>query len=372
MSADLLNHDVSIVTGAMATALGPDLATSAAAARAGLSRGREVDSFPVTTEDGSIAFVSVHAVDGVTSGLEGSTRLVELGAWVLDDLLAEVTGVSLGRVGLFVALPAPGRIESGGALLPDETELRDRMAPDVVPSQVARDMSQRGASSVGNAKAITRGHAGFGYATRAACIALERGEIDTALFGAVDSLLEDATLDWLAQTGRLKTPNSADGLLPGEAAAFFLARRRSEPLGSIASPFRVTATAVATEEETLIDRGRPLGRGVSAVVEAIAVAGERSGVRATSFSVDHNGERFRSQEWGCALARSCGAYPWLGEAAVEIPAIDHGDTGAAAGAIALGMGLAAHRRPRVNSPHAFGIVGCADDGARSGVLIVSA
>ena len=54
---------------------------------------------------------------------------------------------------------------------------------------------------------------------------LNEKKLDYCLIGGIDSFLEEKTLHWLHNTGRLKTSENPYGFHPGEAGAFLLAER---------------------------------------------------------------------------------------------------------------------------------------------------
>lgn len=124
------------------------------------------------------------------------------------------------------------------------------------------------------------------------------------LIAAVDSLLDPLSLAWLASTDRLRGPETADGVAPGEAAACWLVGP-AEPaaLAQIVAGFQPAGprSAVADAERWLRAAGdTPCGHDW----------------------VDLSGEPWRARAWGHVAHR-------LGRTQEHTPAENWGDLGAA-------------------------------------------
>ena len=105
-----------------------------------------------------------------------------------------------------------------------------------------------------------------------ACDALEAGDCDTLVLGAVDSLLDELTVQALALARRLKTTGNADGIVPGEGAAFLVLKNANTIKDTKAVKARLRALASRPEPHPdTPDRHTPTG--LAAAVQACAGAG---------------------------------------------------------------------------------------------------
>ncbi len=104
-----------------------------------------------------------------------------------------------------------------------------------------------------------------------ACDALEAGDCDTLVLGAVDSLLDDVTVQDLALARRLKTTGNADGIVPGEGAAFLVLKNANtiKDIKTIKAYLRALASRPEPHPDTP-DRHTPMG--LAAAVQACAQA----------------------------------------------------------------------------------------------------
>ncbi len=80
---------------------------------------------------------------------------------------------------------------------------------------------------LGSVSFYPSGRAGLFAALAEARLALERGAHPFAIVGGADSLADPASLRRLAEAGRLLGDANADGLIPGEGAAFLVLTRAS-------------------------------------------------------------------------------------------------------------------------------------------------
>jgi len=148
-------------------------------------------------------------VPGIEPTLRCAPRLVELLKSALADLLKEQPNRRWEQVPLLVALAEPHR-PGGGA------ELANTMVRQVQEALKVRFHPQ-------HSRVFALGHAAGFQALRLAREILKHGStIPACIVCGVDSLVNAATLLWLDQHFRLKTPANRDGVIPGEAAAAML------------------------------------------------------------------------------------------------------------------------------------------------------
>ncbi|MBZ9920874.1 MULTISPECIES: hypothetical protein [unclassified Mesorhizobium] len=160
---------------------------------------------------------------------------------------------------------------------------------------------------------------------------LSRPGVEQIILGGVDSFLNDVDLDRLRQSGRLKSSDGAQGLVPGEAAAFV--RLTSAPEGNGAVAPAVVNIGVAREEDSVLSDRFSQGRAMLSALRA-AVASNGPKESDISFVVSNsNGERHRALEQLVVHPRF---YRTLRELTpTAYPAMTVGEVGAAAGALAL-------------------------------------
>jgi 3-oxoacyl-[acyl-carrier-protein] synthase-1 len=416
-----------VVTGVgMVSSLGYDAAASCAAARSGIVRAQGGGFRYVSAEDHDLREAVGHPAGEVTLGFEGAGRLIAMAVAAVEDLVRSGTLERLDqrRAGLFVALPDAERVNSGRELLPDsaaavagaagpgeDEEDDDDEAGDEGDEDEDADASEEegeaeidtssSRAAAGRGRTATEskpeppgervcqgllsitsllipparcfhfyaGHSGFAQAVVSAAEALRRGTIQHAIVGGIDSLLDEPTLRWLAETRRLKTEDEPCGLQPGEAGVFFTldleetARQRKAPIRAM-----LAIAGEGVEEDSLLAGKPALGKGLSqAIVDLFSKFPELSAQPFWILS-DHNGESYRAQEWGYTLARLGAEFPKLREASVWYPALSFGDTGAASGAVALALSLAAFSKSYHPAPSAL-ILSSSDGIERSALMV---
>lgn len=353
-------------------ALGYDATTALAAARAGVSRASAQTHWRLRSGvTGLEEPVIGHAADLLTMGFEGSARLKRLASGALQDLAsqgADSTGIG-GRLGVYLALPRHDRVLGCGSLRSADAS---PPAPEDLPAPEPAGQFLQGLPGADAWLADTvatvlqqGGHTAGVSALQAAVQALLAGQIDTAIVLAVDSLLDEDSLSWLAACGRLKCDDMPSGLLPGEAAVA-LAFRRTGEAGRPLAALRGLALAEEplAQAEARVSHGEVL---CAVLAQARAADPQRS---SAWLLADLNGEHHRAHEWGSALARLRGVDDGFAAPAVWLPALGFGDTFAASAPLAVAM--ACHAWQRGCAPAAGALVAsCADDGARTALLLTA-
>lgn len=330
-----LSSDAIVITGiGMNTSLG-NAVTACAAARAGLSAARVIDGFTVLCNDGSDGEMVGHPTR-TAPGFRGLGKALALGLAGLRDLLknsANFETLLSHRMGLCLALPD---LESRVIFRSQESSGAERVhAPSFGESLCARlAVDVPLGVSLKHQKCFERGNAGFGLALTAAMEHLHSGAWHSCVVGAIDSLLEEPTLDWLLDWGRLKTVDKSDGLVPGEAAAFLLLERHDSAIARNAKVMAcLDGVEIGREAKSLMlgepSRGEGLGKAISALARKI--------VGKAALMSDQNGEYYRTHELANARLLAGQEHPWLLNAGIEYPATSFGDTGAASGALGLGL-----------------------------------
>ncbi|MEQ1850442.1 MAG: beta-ketoacyl synthase N-terminal-like domain-containing protein [Chthoniobacteraceae bacterium] len=318
-----------------------------------------MDDYPVrSSADGSVGGVVCHAVPLLTEGFEGEARLLRLVQGGLEDLARQCPDApwKRGRTSFYLSMPDVNRLTSGAELLFDEEARKEIQAtestqdPDADPER-ARQVLKAGAQLAGwHSKpdlksSTTTGNSGVAEALDRARQDLSRGECEIAIVGGVDSLLDEDTLSWLEATGRLKTPDMASGLQPGEACGFVVletqdgaAKRNARTLGRL--------DAVSFGEQT-----RPIFLGEqpsrAPVVDLLVRASQTTpwGGQSPNWLIhDLSGETYGATEWGNTLFGLATHSVTLADPKVWFSTPSFGYTGAATGAIQLCVAVQAFAR----------------------------
>ena len=166
-----------------------------------------------------------------------------------------------------------------------------------------------------------------------ALLAVNEGEAPAMLVGAVDSFMHAELIDSLALNNRLLCRTQPHGVIPSEAAVLF---RVCQPhvAAADAPGGEIAAVWTGRETENIADAKGILGRGLAKPFAA--ALSERTPHR---LMIDLNGERWRSEELGFALA----AVPALPDdlaADFETPPLFTGFCGCATGGVIAALALA--------------------------------
>ncbi|MCA9127970.1 MAG: hypothetical protein KDB22_12830 [Planctomycetales bacterium] len=325
----------------MVSSLGLDVRTGCAAARAGLSRTVELDCFtnwsPV---DGAITPVVAHQIPQITAGFEGPTRLGRILAGAIADFNARNRHFDWTneKSGWYIALPDPHRDQRGWRRMVDQ-EARDEREPlektlqssaEIQDTQYASRIFRLATSTFRPAKSVPvrwlshDGNCAVANCLRQALFDLDNRVVDTALIAAADSWLDEGTLTWLHQTGRLKSPEIPTGLAPGEAGVVLCLQSSNRSYGEEQPVVQIEGVHTQEEEQTFYSASPITGNALGDLLKS-TVDGS-----AAWLLVDLNGEEYRSMEWGYALVRAQAENYFA-----TFPATEFGDTGVASAAVAI-------------------------------------
>lgn len=239
------------------------------------------------------------------------------------------------RLALFIALPEPARHHAASLDGTGHAFMR-------------RTLSQLGRPFSPHSRVLLHGHASAVLGLQEAARLLASGDIDGALVGGADSLLNDIDRERLHAAGRLHEPGNPFGLIPGEAAAFFAVGNMDAPF-SCRAMARLAGWGLGMEPDDIQGQDRySVAQGLKAALDAaLAEAGlDEAGIdwRIT----DINGERYRSWESTAMLARAYRA--WRdGLPCLHVPAAT-GDVGCASLALQIVLGADAMQRGHAPGP----------------------
>jgi 3-oxoacyl-[acyl-carrier-protein] synthase I len=348
--------NAAVITGiGMVTPAGYSASAACAAIQAGITRFAELDAQTLPGDDGAPAPVVGSSIQGVTDGTRGLGRFTRLAADALRDLM-ETGGLpesGFATAGFYLALPPP-----------DRPGADPRLASDL-GARLERWCHIKGAAA--RTRLFPGGHAAFIEALAAALRDLGRGTFTAAVVGGVDSLVEPETVQFLHAQGRIKTPDTKVGLIPGEGAAFALIETplRARARGAVAL-CSIEAPSTAVEPVTITSRDPCDGSGLSAAMTQTLSQLDDQGAETGLVLTDLNGEPYRAEELGYAMVRALHH--------VKTPfRIFHaadciGDTGAAASPIAACAGARALHRGYARTSHAL-LSASSDGGLRGAVYL---
>jgi 3-oxoacyl-[acyl-carrier-protein] synthase-1 len=314
-----------VVTGVgLMTPVGHDSIMACAAVWAGISRLVGIEDF-VTEND---ARTAGGVVTGVTDGLGGKQRLLSLAVPAAREALFAAEEFSedlrLAEGKLFLSLGPPER--------PD--------VEDFDKETLAVFLEETGLQEICSVEIIREGNSGGILALSKAIELLREGTVKVCVVGGVDSLVEDPTLTWLEEAGRLKTDDRAQGFSTGEAAGFLVIEKVSAARQRGAPALCEVLEALHVAEEAHLFSDRPmLGRGLARAVNDLLATREMKTDGIDLIICDLNGEHFRMKEWGLAQGRIFDGSAPLPE--IRHPAENIGDVGAASATVLVAMGATA-------------------------------
>ena len=219
-----------------------------------------------------------------------------------------------------------------------------------------------------HSRIILNGRAGGLTAVYEAIQALQEGRYEAVLAGGVDSYKNEVLLRHLDQEGRLLSELNPHGFIPGEGCGLMVltlretARRRNwEVLSTI------TACAVAEEKGHLESELPFTGEGLSDTFRYLLRQNRDRNDSIKIIYSSMNGEEHWARELGVAVIRH---KKYLdSEYRTITPADCHGDTGAAAGPLLLGMAMMGMRKGYAPGPAL--VYSSSDQAGRAAVIVES-
>ena len=318
--------------------------------RAGLSRLGLSPELRIRDGRGKLMSVVCGAATGVTDGHRRFLRLYRMALRAWSEALAQgrLAASDLSDTHVYLCLAEAER-----------PGLDNRAATGLMRKACAA----LGLPDLSSATAVgLHGHAGPLMALQTACRSVASGACRRAFVVGVDTYLDELSLQWLADTGRLKVEGQAKGFVPGEGAAVLLIEQASSARARQVMPLaQVAGVGAAMETQTIFDKKPSTGE---ALTQALRAATRQAGP-CPLVVCDLNGERYRAQEWGLVLARTQGAQ---GAQLTWHAADCMGDAGAASGALSLVWAAMALSRRHAPGNAAL-IWGASDDGERGAAVL---
>jgi 3-oxoacyl-[acyl-carrier-protein] synthase-1 len=259
----------------------------------------------------------------------GGKKLATMGAMAIAECLADVPKSDWASIPLWLCVAEksrPGRAEG----------LDDQLFLDIGQQLDAR-------FSAGSA-IVAQGRASVGTALYQARELVYQQNVPRVLIAATDSLLTWPTLSVYEQSERLLTSRNSNGFIPGEAAGAILVSR---PTGE--SQLCCTGIGFGAEPATVSSEEPLRADGlVQAIQAALSEAG--CGLHELDFRItDLSGEQYYFKEAALALGRVMRQRK--AEFDIWHAAECTGETGAAAGLVALAVAVAACRKAYAPGPN---------------------
>ncbi|MCY1074092.1 hypothetical protein [Archangium lansingense] len=345
----------------MISSIGHSVVEACAALRAGIVRPRPLPGCDALDVDlGELVPVVGHPVAGITDGFYLSGVWLRLAERAVSDLLSwgEVPGPEDADfwAGCDVLLVTPCLDPERFPILTD-AETVTAMTSEYVEGFLELTRLPVASRSI---QVLSAGHVGVARALELAGQRARAGSARRCLVVAADSYVDPDALDWLAWHRRLKVPDRAVGLMPGEAAAAVMVESQQSVRARKA---KVRAWVDRVSFGAAHDRASSRdGAGLAAAVAPLLEPG--TGL-AADVLCDINGEEWRARGYGNALVR-LGAR--LGQHALILPAGSLGDTGAASGAIALCAATRAFERNYARSDLAL-VLSTSENGESAAIRV---
>lgn len=346
-------EDVIVVGVGMVTAVGLTAAETAASVRSATARFVETSLMDRRFEPFTLAEVPEAGLPDVVDSLANAgltareTRMLRLGTVALKECLkslpprAAVPGLALSLPETSTTRPLEGRL------------FLERLA------------QQTGARvDVKRSDASHRGRAGGLAAIGQAAEAIRAGQARFMLAGGIDTYRDLYVLDRLDVEQRVKSSTNLDGFVPGEGAAVILLGRADGGAAPIAV---VSQVVIAMENGHLYSQEAYRGEGLAMAIQALVQSGAAAGPIQEVYS-SMNGENHWAKEWGVAFIRNSKAF--LSDHGMHHPADCFGDTGAACGALMVGLASLGINQGYRRSPAL--VYGSSDRGQRAAVLVTAA
>ena len=347
----------------MISSLGPDRKTACAAARAGLTRVRDLPTPVYDPQLREEVYVSGHTAWMLTEGFSEIGLWVRLGGLAFDDLLrdAKCTPDELAKLPWVLCVNSgyhrelarrqAEAQEAGSGGIPPEA-----LRPWIAKSLLPKILATKGVKVQNHAELWFGDEAGFAAALLRAREILAAGA-SKVVVGVIDATTDPVELNAFHRLGLLKTPENPVGCMPGEAAVLMV-------LESDRRPGLATISAVEQSHEAVSRFSDDKASGIG-YAKAIEQCFSRSRALPKSIYVDQNGDAVRAFDWGTALLRIPES---LRELPQYLPIASFGTVRASFAAISMAQCVHLYERDLDAAASALIVCG-SDDGARAAILV---
>lgn len=320
-----MNGSLQILCAGASTPIGHTLPANAAACRAGLNAFTRP---PFFRDQRSGDAVNVSAL-ATLNGFAAAERMLALARTALEETCRPLSSLSL-RIGL---LSAAGEARPGFAA-DTARHLCQRLAMQIPGNVVQNCCLLQLAGSAGGMLLL-----------QSARDFIEQESVDVCLLCGIDSYMEIEAIHWLENSGRLKTGEQPNGVIPGEGAAVLaIASAQTAARLGLRGMAEISGVATAAEPRPWYRREATLGQGLT---DSLRRTFRASGsVQADAVYGEINGETWRTDEWGYAYLRNADRVK--SPLRVFHPASSWGETGGASTPLLLALAAYGLNRPSRN------------------------
>jgi 3-oxoacyl-[acyl-carrier-protein] synthase-1 len=345
-----VSADIHIVAVGARTPVGHDAASSAAAARAGISRLAE-HPFMV---DGAGVPLRCGRDPAIDPSIMGPQRLIDLVTAALTEAATAASSRAALPNGLVLFLGLPNPRPGFGA------SEASRVARAV---EVAKLTGLTGLSVV----PVVSGHAAAIQALELATNLIRERKAEICFVGGVDSYLDPDAIDWLEADHRVARDDVRGGFIPGEGAAVVVVAGQAGCARLGLRPLARVRNAATGQEPRSIDSDEGLlGEGLTDVVRRVSQDLRLPAERVDDIYCDINGERHRTDEWGFTILRASHAFRNGTDYTTMIGS--WGDIGAASAALGCVLAVRSWQRGYASGPRCL-VWGSSPEGLRGAAIL---
>ncbi|MGE0784916.1 MAG: beta-ketoacyl synthase N-terminal-like domain-containing protein [Sandaracinaceae bacterium] len=152
---------------------------------------------------------------------------------------------------------------------------------------------------------VARGHAGFAHALLDACRALAEGAVELAVVGGADTYYDPLVVDILEEGERMFGPETLEGFIPGEGAAFVVITTRAfAQRAGLEVLARVETVATDREPAPMASDAPTIAAGLTSVVRCVTDRLKSERRMLDWMLTDLTSEPYRAREITLALPRA--------------------------------------------------------------------
>jgi len=335
---------------------GLDVVTSCASMRAGVSRSSDLNCSVLIEEELEEEKITGFPINGFTSGFQGLALYLKLANAAIEDMLKyqKLNFSVLSDLDLYICLP---EIKSEEHF--DINNLLYQEFPSRLASMFPGNINNK------KIELFPDGHVSTLKALKYLDSQIENGKTNGAIIVSVDSLVNSTDIQYYASQGRLKTPNSPVGIMPGEAAvAMVVTSENYANLNQIEVNALIHQLTLVHDENNFLSDQPIYG---STIAELFCLATEGNGI--AEFYIDLDGDKQRAVDWGhgsTILNERLTTMPTK----MNCPSEFLGNTGAASAAIAVCNSIRSFAR-RYSIESSILILSNSESGERGAAIVTA-
>lgn len=217
-----------------------------------------------------------------------------------------------------------------------------------------------------NIETISKGNASSLTGLRRALIKLEKEEIEFAIVGGIECMNSEKRVELLQESGRLRNKSNPWGIIPGEAAGFWVICSKETALKySLKSQAKILGLGEALEENTINTESICLGRGLTKAIKAALIKLPAKAKINQTFC-DRNSERYRADEFGFMALRLGNYFDNIND--FIAPVGKWGDIGAATVPLLINQTIFQAENGVIEKPYSL-IWAASDNGERAALTL---